>query len=125
MFPGYLFAHFLLGSHHKEVRYAAGVAAILQFGDRYVSIDDEVIEALRQHTNEQQLTTLTPEIVVGSEVKIVKGTLHGLEAIVTQVLPGAERLRILMTFLGRQIEAEIHPNDLISPTLHPLSRIGS
>ena len=122
MFPGYLFARFVLEFSLKEVRYTAGVAGILQFGDQYVSIADEIIEGLRQHTNEQQLTVLTPDLAVGNEVKIVDGTLRGLEAVVTQVLPGKERLRILMTFLGRQVEAEIHPKDLLSPTRHPLSR---
>lgn len=122
MFPGYLFARFALAEHHKTVRYSAGVAGILQFGDRYVHIEDEVIEGLRRHTNEQQLTTLTPALSVGSEVKIVEGTLSGLEAVVTEVLPGKERLRILMTFLGRQVEAEIHQKDLLTPTRHPLSR---
>lgn len=81
-----------------------------------------MIANLRLHTNEEQLTVLTPEIGVGNDVKIVDGSLRGLEAVVTQVLPGKERLRILMTFLGRQVEAEIHKNALLPPGRHPLLR---
>ena len=125
MFPGYLFAHFLLRELHKEVQYSAGVAGILRFGDRHVTIPDDVIASLRQHVNDEQLITLTPELAIGQEVKIVDGALRGLEAVITQVLPGKERLRILLHFLGQQIEAEIHRNDLLPPGRHPLSSGGS
>jgi transcriptional antiterminator RfaH len=122
MFPGYLFARFILRLCHKEVRYATGVASILQFGDRHAIIDDEVIDSLRQHTNEQELTVLTPDLSTGSEVKIIDGSLRGLEAVVTQALPSKERLRILMTFLGRQVEAEIHKDALLPVAQHPSPR---
>ena len=125
LFPGYLFARFVLETRHKEIRYAPGVVDILKFSDRYVAIEDEVIQSLRQYTDESQLTTMTSEITVGAEVKIVDGALRGLEAVVTQVLTGRERLRILMNFLGRQIEAEIHKNDLLPPNRHPLARDNS
>ncbi len=125
MFPGYLFARFLPEFSQKEVQYAAGVAGILRFGDRYVTLPDEVIESLRQHTNDQQLTVITPEIAIGNEVKIVAGAFCGLEAVVTRILSGKERLRILLNFLGQQVEAEIQQKDLLTSVRHPLSSDGS
>jgi transcriptional antiterminator RfaH len=43
----------------------------------------------------------------GDNVRIAKGAFAGLEAVVTQILPARERVKVLMDFLGRKIEAEV------------------
>jgi transcriptional antiterminator RfaH len=43
----------------------------------------------------------------GDNVWIAQGAFAGLEAVVTQILPAKERVKVLMDFLGRKIEAEV------------------
>ena len=43
----------------------------------------------------------------GDNVRIMQGAFAGLEAVVTQILPARERVKILMDFLGRKVEADV------------------
>lgn len=121
MFPGYLFARFDFCRQLKEVRYTSGVSAILQFGGCYATLDDETIESLRSRTDKQQVALIESRIKQGDVVEIVEGALRGLEAVVTEVLSGSERVRILLNFLGREIHAETRTPRLLPPKRHPMA----
>jgi transcriptional antiterminator RfaH len=120
LFPGYLFARFPLEELYRRVRAANGVSAILQFGNRYATLDDAVIEALKAGTNAKELTVVQTDVRQGESVRIVDGTVSGLEAVVTQVLSGKERIGILLNFLGREIHAEVAKSGVLSAVRHPL-----
>jgi transcription antitermination factor NusG len=51
----------------------------------------------------------------------VEGLFFGLEAVVTQVLAGKERVKVLMDFLGRKIEAEIERSSVLPQVAHPFA----
>jgi len=121
MFPGYLFARFPFAERHKEIRYSAGVSTILRFGDQYAMLDDAIIDGLRGQTDAQHIALITPEVCAGAEVKIVGAPLHGIEAVVTQVLSGRERIRILINFFGRQMTAELQRPSVLPAKRHPLA----
>jgi transcriptional antiterminator RfaH len=121
MFPGYLFARFSFIERHKEVRYAMGIAAILSFGGRYASLDESVIEDLRSRTNPEEIATVHTELHEGDSVKIAEGALVGLDAVVTGILSGKERVRVLLNFLGREIQAEVSVPRVLPPMRHPLA----
>src|SRR6267378_4461135 len=93
MFPGYFFAQFDYVTQRRAVENAPGVRGLVQFGDRLATID--------------------PEIKVGQEVQIAHGPLQGLEALVTQLLPASERVRVLLEFLGRSVQMEVSKTTLI------------
>ena len=57
----------------------------------------------------------------GLPVKIVEGALRGLEAVVTQVLTGRERIRILVNFFGREISADVERPAILPDKRHPLA----
>ncbi|HEY5895293.1 MAG TPA: transcription termination/antitermination NusG family protein [Chthoniobacterales bacterium] len=120
MFPGYLFARFDF-LQLKEVRYSSGVSAVLQFGGCYATLDDDTIESLRSRTDAQQVALVESRIKEGDVVEIVEGALQGLEAVVTEVLPGSERVKILLNFLGREIHAETQTPRLLPPRKHPMA----
>jgi transcriptional antiterminator RfaH len=121
MFPGYLFARFNLDQRFKEVRSAAGVSSILKFGQFYAKIDPLVIDALRQRTNAEQVVVIESTLKPGDMVTIVEGSLRGLNAVVTQILSGRERVRVLLDFLGRQIHAEVAKPAVLPAKRHPLA----
>ncbi len=121
MFPGYLFAQFELAEMHRQVRYAHGVSGIVQFGGRYPAIEDRALAQLREYSGAAEITELNYEISQGDQVKIVEGVFVGLEAVVTQVVPAKERVKILMDFLGRKVEADVEHTSVLLDVPHPLA----
>jgi transcriptional antiterminator RfaH len=121
MFPGYLFARFELSEMHRHVRYAHGVSSIVRFADRYPTIDEEALAQLQDHTGGSEVKELNYNLSQGDDVKIVDGAFLGLEAVVTQVLPAKERVRVLMDFLGRKVEAEVEHSSVLRHVAHPLT----
>jgi transcriptional antiterminator RfaH len=98
MFPGYLFARFVFAEMHRHVRYAHGVSAIVRFADRYPTIEEGALARLRDCVGGAEIKELSYEISLGDQVKIVEGAFVGLHAVVTQVLPDRERVKVLMDF---------------------------
>ena len=118
MFPGYLFAEFVYRERHRDVRYAAGVHQIVQFGDQVAVMDPEIMAVLRQRTGEAELVTVDQEIKIGESIQITQGPFKGLEAIVTGLLPAKERVRVLFDLLNRTVELEA-PIFNVIPTRRP------
>jgi len=46
-------------------------------------------------------------------VKLAEGALAGWEGVITEVLPGNERARLLLEFLGRETVAEARVENLL------------
>ena len=121
MFPGYLFARFELASMHRQVRYAHGVSAIVCFADRYPTVDEQALLQLRDYTDVAGVKELNYSLSQGDNVRIVEGAFVGLDAVITQVLPARERVKILLDFLGRKIEAEVEHSNVLRQVAHPLA----
>lgn len=124
MFPGYLFARFVYSELYRHVQSMPGVSAVVRFGPGVAVLPDAVIADLRSATGDEELIVFSPEPEVGEPVKIAAGVFQGLEAVVTQVLPSKERIKVLLDFLGRSVEAEI-PAPRVIPTISPRgSKLG-
>jgi transcriptional antiterminator RfaH len=121
MFPGYLFARFELGAMHRQVGYAHGVNGIVRFGDRYPTIEERALAQLWDHAGGTEVKELDYGLSQGDGVKIAEGAFAGLEAVVTQVLPAKQRVKVLMDFLGRKMEAEVGHSSVLRQIVHPLA----
>jgi transcriptional antiterminator RfaH len=121
MFPGYLFARFQLTEMHRQVGYTHGVSGILRFADRYPTIEEAALAQLRDHVGTMEIKELDYALSQGDNVRIAEGAFAGLEAVVTQVLPAKERVRVLMDFLGRKMEAEVECSSILRQMAHPLA----
>ena len=113
MFPGYLFARFVYAELHRGVQSMPGVSSIVRFGTRVAALPDGTIDELRTASGAEELIIFDPAPRVSEPVKIAEGAFRGLEAVVTQVLPAKERVKVLLDFLGRLVEAEIHTPHVI------------
>ena len=49
----------------------------------------------------------------GDNVKVADGAFAGLEAVVMQNLPARARVRVLLDFLGRKVEAELERSSVL------------
>src|SRR5437868_14610507 len=121
MFPGYFFAQFDYVTQRRAVEHAPGVRGFVQFGDRLATIDSATIEGLQRTMEANEIVTIDPEIRVGQEVQIGYGPLQGFEALVTQLLPASERVRVLLDFLGRSVQMEVSKATLIQRRLPEIS----
>jgi transcriptional antiterminator RfaH len=113
LFPGYLFAQFDWQTTLRHVQAARGVRGVVHFGERWPLVPEATIEELRLAVGATGLHIISPELVPGDAVQIADGTLRGLRAVVTRVMPSRERVAVLMEFLGRQTMIELALNSLI------------
>jgi transcriptional antiterminator RfaH len=90
-----------------------GVTTVVHFGDHFPSIPQETVDELRSLFGTQCLREIAPELAPGDEVTIASGPFQGLLAVVNQVLPAPQRIRVLLEFLGRQTSVEVASASLI------------
>jgi transcriptional antiterminator RfaH len=107
LFPGYLFARFDWQASLRQVQHSRGVRGVVHFGERWPAIPGETIHELQQAVGESGLRTIPEQFLPGDEVEITEGAMRGLRAVVTRILPGRERIAVLMEFLGRQTMIEL------------------
>jgi transcriptional antiterminator RfaH len=115
LFPGYLFARFDWHTSLRRVQGARGVRGVVHFGERWPAIPEAIIRELQLTIGATGLHTVPEIFGPGDEVKITGGAMRGLRAVVAhrQVLPGRERIAVLMEFLGRQTLIELPRHFLI------------
>ena len=121
MFPSYLFARFELAKMHLQVRYAHGVSGIVRFANLYPTIEEGSLALLRENIGAEEIKQLSYNLSEGDQVRIVAGAFVGLEAVVTQILSAKERVKVLMDFLGRRMEAELRTSSVLRQIAHPLA----
>ena len=114
MFPGYLFAHFVYSQQRRGAEHSPGVVSLVTFGERIAVIESAVIASLQRTAGEDEVVTIDPEIKVGQPVQIIQGPFRGIEALVTKLLPAKERVRVLLDFLGREVETELPTPGVLS-----------
>lgn len=117
LFPNYLFARFDWKECLRQVHHTAGVKGVVHFGDRWPTIPDTVMDDLRAAFGQQELHVVSPEMHVGDSVEIAGGVFHGLRAVIKQIMPGRERVIVLLDFLGRQTATEVPLKCLVEETV--------
>lgn len=113
LFPGYLFARFELTSQFRLVQATRGVRGVVHFGDRWPTISDAAIAELRTLLGDAEIRLISPDLTPGDTVEVADGIFHGIKAIVTRVMPGRERVSVLLDFLGRQTTVELDRAQLV------------
>jgi len=126
LFPCYLFALVTTAVEFESVRYSAGVRDIVHFGSHYPAVPGEVIEELRARVGAEETVVHSIEFVPGDSVNVQSGPFVGLEAVVLRPMPARQRVRVLLTVLGRQTEVEVdagtlggrrrYPDELLAAT---------
>lgn len=107
LFPCYFFARFDLAAQLRRIQSARGVTKVVHFGNHWPVIPDDVIHHLRAITGSDDVRVIEPDPDVGDDVEIAGGVFHGLEAVVTRVVPGSQRVAVLLDFLGRQTMVDL------------------
>ncbi len=116
LFPSYIFARFKYAEMHRQVQHAPGVSTIVRFGTHVIPLPDSTIEGLRSVLGEESVFVFDPGLKIGDTVQITSGAFRGLEAVITQLLPAKERVKVLFEFLGRQTEVEVDSQKVLHVT---------
>lgn len=123
MFPGYLFSRFNYRDTHRHLAACHGVSHLVKFGGIAAIVDEEIIRTLREQVVDKETVEIRTQIEVGSEVQVLQGAFTGIKAIVTQVLPAQERVKVLLELLGMEREVEIAESGVLPRILHPLAAV--
>jgi transcriptional antiterminator RfaH len=113
LFPGYLFVRFDWKTSLRRVQAVSGARGIVHFGDQWPMIPEQTMEELRQVIGPDELHTISHELSAGDAVRIADGTLRGLSAVISHIMPGKERVAVLMELLGRQTMVELKASSMI------------
>lgn len=122
LFPSYLFARFDWQQYLNLVQYASGVAGVVHFGTDWPTIPDRIVDELREFFGSENVRTIPSCPEVGDTVLVSRGVFEGLEAVVTRVLPGGQRVAVLLHFLGRQSTVELQTADVSHDTRAEVAR---
>lgn len=114
MFPGYIFCRFSVRDSLRHVVATAFVSQALTFMHDAGSVPDAVVEDLKKEFDDKEIITIESTVQLGDSVDIVDGPMSGSQAVVTQVLPGKERVRVLLEFIGGLQEVEVPLLSLIT-----------
>ena len=117
LFPGYLLAKFSYLELSRAVTYTAGVSRIVTFGDDTPAVPDQFVEDLQtevaRHQTDNEEIVVNWKVEVGDEVELAEGPFKGMEGRVVEVRPGAERVSLLLEFLGESKPVEVSLYSLI------------
>jgi transcriptional antiterminator RfaH len=112
LFPGYLFAEFAK-NQNRHIRSVQFVTTLLDFTEDLGVISHQAIADLQSYFPDDQPHRVSSVLDIGDSVELAEGPLKGQAAVVTGVLPGVERVRILIDFLGTQRETEVPISQLL------------
>jgi transcriptional antiterminator RfaH len=113
LFPNYLFARFDLAGCLRKLHHHRGVRGVVHFGQHWPTIPDGVIDELRASVGADEVHVIGEPLQPGETVQISGGGFHGLTAVVSRVMPGSQRVAVLMEFLGRQTTVELASDAVI------------
>ncbi len=116
-FPGYVFGRVdIEAAGRSTLDWLPGAVRIVSFGGEPVSVQDYLIQVLREHMD--AINRLTPEVSnkfqPGDVVMIQRGPFAGYEAIFNAHLPGRDRAEVLLKMLeGFQLRVELAIENII------------
>jgi transcriptional antiterminator RfaH len=107
LFPNYLFARFDWVDSLRLVHHSPGVSEVVHFGWHWPVVPNEAIEEMRTCLGDNEVHVIPPDVSPGDAVQIAGGCMHGLRAVVAQIMPDGKRVAILLDFLGRQTSVKL------------------
>ena len=105
-FPGYVFVHADLGIVGRSaLEYLPGAARLVAFDEEPATVPDSLIASLKQKLDDLAAAfawKTAPSLCNGDVIAIHDGVFNGYEAIFDIYLAGADRVRVLLSFIENQ-----------------------
>jgi transcriptional antiterminator RfaH len=113
LFPRYVFARFRVGRLLSKVHYTRGVNQVVRFGDTPAQVDDEIIQLLQTHVDEEGFVRLGEELKRGDRVVIKNGLFESFVGVFEHELKDTDRVSILLSTVSFQSRLVIE-KDLVA-----------
>lgn len=103
MFPGYIFAKFVREQSERVVMHTQGVMCLVKFGADVPTVPENFINELQDSLKkvENDEIILQPKIAIGDDVEVAFGAFEGEVGTILEVLPGIDRVRMLIELMGQ------------------------
>lgn len=116
LFPGYLMARFVLAESDRTVTFCQGVRGLVRFGPDIPAIPDSFVDSLRrEYLGGTEVLTVVPKLENGEQVEVANGPLAGMSGVVVSIAPAAERVKVLLEFLGQPQVVDIDLFSILLP----------
>jgi transcriptional antiterminator RfaH len=112
LFPNYIFARFDAAKSGRLVKYANGVLNIVSFGGKPALVDDDIIAAIAEHSQDNVLTIEPPKLKAGDLVEIQGGPLRGLQGVFEREMSDRDRVIVLLEVLAKGARVEVTRDQL-------------
>jgi transcriptional antiterminator RfaH len=122
MFPGYVFARFRFTTQYRQVQASRGVMKIVNFGGQPAVVSDQIVTDLRNSVKDEETVVIEPTVQIGEEVNVVEGPFRGIKAVVSRLMPGRERVALLLEVLGMEREVEVGLKAVLPDIPHPMAK---
>ncbi len=107
LFPCYIFARFDAIQSGRLVKFANGVTNIVSFGGKPAIVDEAIITAIHEHSEEDVVVIQPPTLKPGDVVEIQEGPLRGLQGVFEREMSDHERVVILLQTLAGGARMEV------------------
>lgn len=102
LFPGYIFARFVVEDLLYKIRFTRGVNSVVSTGNSPSPVDDEIIQIIRSREGPDGLIALGEELRHGDKVVVRGGPLRDFMGIFEGNYKDDERVSILLTTVSYQ-----------------------
>ncbi|HEX8351957.1 MAG TPA: transcription termination/antitermination NusG family protein [Pyrinomonadaceae bacterium] len=102
LFPRYIFARFQASALLHKIRFTRGVHSVVSFGDRPVSVDDEVIAVIKARMQKDGVIEIGEQFSPGEQVLIKEGPFKNLVGIFERSISASDRVMILLNTITYQ-----------------------
>jgi transcriptional antiterminator RfaH len=113
LFPGYLFARFRYPEQVRRVVSTTGVLGLVAFGGPPPRLADHTIAHLRQHAEAVTSAPISPVFEEGDWVRVAAGCFRGTEGRIIQSAAGRDRVCVLLSLLGHEVEISLPAGQLM------------
>ena len=108
LFPNYFFVRINISlGEGAYVVWSPGVKYLVSFNGVPASIEDDVINFLKDRADSGGHIQASSNLKRGQRVRVTGGPFEGLEALIENPPDGRGRVKLLMNLLNRQVQAEI------------------
>ena len=102
LFTSYIFTKFDAEHQLRLVKYSRGVKSIVSLGGKPTSVDESLIEAIKDRIKEGFVHLDPPSFTKGERVEVKEGPLEGVTGIFSSHVKDSDRVIILLNAISYQ-----------------------
>jgi transcriptional antiterminator RfaH len=107
LFPGYLFCRFDIGENLAHVRWTHGVKKLLPENVNPISVENEVVEAIRSLEQKDGVIRKHP-LEKNDRIRIARGPMKDVLGIFDHWTSDCRRVKVLLNFINYQASVDLH-----------------